>query len=140
MKMLIALLIVPAIALAQSIPSPAVSRTDAPIVIADYLGYEPRPEQVAVWAVGNTSSVISAWTVTNAIPTWASLFSGTNIAAARLRRAVLSTQTSKWTREQRFDFEIHFDMENRMRAQESLGAITRQQYFNALNTVWTNTP
>lgn len=36
----------------------------------------------------------------------------------------------------RLQFEVMFDMENRMRAREGLGAITRVQYRNALINVW----
>lgn len=125
---------------AQTLPSPPASSETIGGLVFDYLGYEPSPGVIIIQHASGTNCVVTAWNVTNAIPTWASLFSATNIAAAKLRRAALSSETNKWTREQRFDFEVHFDMENRMRAQESKAAITKQQYFNALNTVWTNTP
>lgn len=40
----------------------------------------------------------------------------------------------------RLDFEVKFDMENRMRARENLQPVTRQQYLNALVNRYKNLP
>lgn len=127
---------------AQSLPSPEVSKDAAGIVIQDYLLSLNVTKFGALLHECShpTNVVIVALPIGVAVPTWSALFSATNIAAAKQRRAALSGETNQWTRDQRFNFEIHFDMENRMRAQESKAAITKQQYFNALNAVWTNTP
>ena len=86
-KLLIVLSLLAPFASAQTVPSPQVSKADAPTVIADYLGYAPTVEDVRIYSAGATSSVVVAWNVTNAVPNWSGVFSATNVVAALDRYA-----------------------------------------------------
>lgn len=79
------------------------------------------------------------WQDPRMLPTEAALLAITDaqldqaIKDADVANAGKALDGDKW---ERFMFEIHFDMENRMRAREGKVAITRLQYKNALLDVY----
>lgn len=87
MKNLVALLLVVASgAFAQSIPSPELPSEHVALVVEDYIGRE-HAQHVVVVQQSETSSVVVAWGVTNAVPMWGALVSPTNVAAAMQRKS-----------------------------------------------------